>query len=71
MKNAECFKFVTVEGSLIWLHELGIRKVPYEKAVEKVIGKMKTKRSFLTLKDCKKEAEKNGKEILKLLKKMC
>jgi len=25
MKNAECFKFVSVEGSLIWLHALGLR----------------------------------------------
>ncbi|MBI2548818.1 hypothetical protein HYW21_05705 [Candidatus Woesearchaeota archaeon] len=23
VKNAECFKFVSVEGSLIWFHELG------------------------------------------------
>lgn len=66
VKNAECFKFVTVEGSLIWLHELGIRQVDYDKAKQKVIKKMEQKRSLLTLEDCIKEAEINCKEIIKL-----
>lgn len=66
VKNAECFKFVTVEGSLIWLHELGIRQIDYEEAKEKVIKKMEQKRSLLTLEDCIKEAEINCKEIIKL-----
>ncbi len=69
VKNAECFKFVTVEGSLIWLYELGRRHVPFEEAVEKVIEKMEQKRRLLTLKDCKKEAEKNCREIIKLFNK--
>lgn len=66
VKNAECFKFVTVEGSLIWLHELGIRQVDYEEAKDKVIKKMEQKRSLLTLEDCIKEAEINCKEIIRL-----
>lgn len=66
VKNAECFKFVTVEGSLIWLHELGIRQVEYDEAKEKVIKKMEQKRSLLTLEDCIEEAEINCKEIIKL-----
>jgi hypothetical protein len=66
VKNAECFKFVTVEGSLIFLHELGLRRVPLEEAAEMVIEKMKQKRSLLTLKDCKKEAAKNCGEILRI-----
>jgi hypothetical protein len=66
VKNAECFKFVTLEGSLIFLHELGLRQVPIEEAAEMVIEKMKQKRSLLTLKDCKKEAAKNCGEILRI-----
>lgn len=66
MKNAECFKFVTIEGSLIWLHELGLRGIPYEEAKEKVIKKMEQKRALLTLEDCIKEAEINCKEIIQL-----
>ncbi|HLD57646.1 MAG TPA: hypothetical protein VJA47_05030 [archaeon] len=70
VKNAECFKFVTVEGSLIWLYELGRREIPFEESVDRVLEKMEQKRSLLTLKDCKKEAEKNCKEILRLYKKL-
>ncbi len=66
VKNAECFKFVTVEGSLIWLHELGLRQVEYAEAKEKVIKKMEQKRNLLTLEDCIKEAEINCKEIKRL-----
>lgn len=66
VKNAECFKFVTVEGSLIWLHELGLRQIDYDEARDKVIKKMEQKRSLLTLEDCIKEAEINCKQIMKL-----
>lgn len=66
VKNAECFKFVTLEGSLIWLHELGLRQVEYEEAKEKVIKKMEQKRKLLTLEDCIKEAEINCQEIRRL-----
>lgn len=66
VKNAECFKFVTVEGSLILLHELGIRQVPFEEAVDKVIQKMNQKRALLTFDDCIKEAEENCTTILQL-----
>lgn len=66
VKNAECFKFVTIEGSLIWLHELGLRQIDYDEAKDKVIKKMEQKRKLLTLEDCIKEAEKNCEEIKKL-----
>ncbi len=66
VKNAECFKFVTIEGSLIWLHELGRRQVPFEQAIDKVLQKMEQKKSLLTLNDCKKEAEQNCKQITKM-----
>ena len=66
VKNAECFKFVTVEGSLIYLHEWGLRKVSYDEAREKVLQKMEQKRKLLTLEECVIEAEKNCIEIRKL-----
>jgi len=70
VKNAECFKFITVEGSLILLHELGIRQVPFEEAVEKVIQKMEQKKNLLTFDDCIKEAEENCNKILELFGRM-
>lgn len=66
VKNAECFKFVTVEGSLIWLHELWLRQVPFNEAVDKVIKKMEQKKSLLTLENCKIDAEKNCNKILEI-----
>ena len=68
VKNAECFKFVTVEGSLILLHELGIRQVHLEEAVNKVIQKMEQKKSLLTFDDCIQEAEENCNKILELFR---
>lgn len=70
VKNAECFKFVTVEGSLIWLHELGFRQVPFKEAVDKVIEKMEQKRKHLTFPDCIKEAEENCNKILEIFGRM-
>jgi hypothetical protein len=66
VKNAECFKFVTVEGCLVFLHELGSRHVPFNEAAKMVIEKMEQKRKLLTLEDCKKESEENCKRILEL-----
>lgn len=66
VKNAECFKFVTVEGALIYLHEWGLRQVSYEEAREKVLPKMDQKRKLLTLEECMTEAEKNCAEIRKI-----
>ncbi len=66
VKNAECFKFVTIEGSLIWLHELGIRQIPFAEAVDRVIQKMQEKKNLLTLDDCIQEAEENCNKITEL-----
>ena len=63
VKNAECFKFVTVEGSLIWLHECGFRKYTFPDAVSKVLHKTEQKFSLLTLTDCLKEAKLNRVKI--------
>jgi hypothetical protein len=59
MRNAECFKFVTLKGSLIWFHELGRRGRSYEDSVDKVINKMEQKRNLLTFPSSIKEAENN------------
>lgn len=52
IKNAECQKFITIEGALIWLHELGLRGYDFEKAKELVFYKMEQKKSLLTLDKC-------------------
>ncbi len=70
VKNAECFKFVTIEGSLIWLHELGLRQVPFDEAVDKVIKKMEQKKSLLTLDGCITEAEINCKKIIEIFNRL-
>jgi len=68
VKNAECFKFVTIEGCLILLHEFGLRQIPFKEASRKVIQKMEQKKSLLTLIDCIKESEKNCNIIVKIFK---
>ena len=66
MKNAECFKFVTIQGCLILLHDLGGRGWSFDESVAYVLYKMNQKRKLLTLEDCKREAEANCREIKKL-----
>lgn len=68
VKNAECFKFLTVQGSLILLHELGLRQVPFNEAVKKVIQKMDNKKDLLTLDECIKESKENCSKIQELFK---
>ncbi len=68
VKNAECFKFVTIEGSLIWLHDCGLRGYPFDDAVDKVLEKMRQKIKLLTLDDCIKEAESNCSKIVELFR---
>jgi len=52
IKNAECQKFITLEGALIWLHELALRGFDYEKSKELVFYKMNQKKALLTLEKC-------------------
>lgn len=68
VKNAECYKFITVEGSLIRLHELWLRWISLNESVEKVIQKMEQKKALLTLDACKAEAEESCREILRIFK---
>ncbi len=65
VKNAECFKFVTVEGSLIMLHMFGLRGLSFTESVNKVMQKIK----LLTLSDCVSEAKENCRKIEKIFKK--
>lgn len=66
IKNAECQKFVTIKGSLIWLHELGIREYNYEDAKKLVFYKMNQKKELLTLEKCAKIGEINCTKIINL-----
>ena len=66
MKNAECYKFVTLKGCLIFLHDLGNRQMTFKESVEYVLYKMNQKLKLLTFDDCKKEAEVNCKKIREL-----
>lgn len=66
-KNAECFKFLTLKGALISLHEFGRRGLPYERAVAEVISKMRQKLSYLSLPEQKREGKKNFVKIMKVL----
>ena len=70
MKNAECFKFVTLKGCLIYFKDLKKRGYLYDEAIKQVLHKMETKKQLLTLKECKKDAEKNCREIKKVFNDM-
>jgi hypothetical protein len=67
VKNAECFKFLTLKGALICLHDFGRRGLPYDLAVSEVIRKMQQKLSYLSLPQQKKEGKRNFVKIMKVL----
>jgi hypothetical protein len=66
VKNAECFKFLTVKGELILLHDMATRYMPFLEAVAFAKYKAKQKMGYITLKEVKPEAERNYKQILKI-----
>ncbi|MFH0829257.1 MAG: hypothetical protein V1907_03705 [Candidatus Kerfeldbacteria bacterium] len=66
MKNAECMKFVTVEGALFYFHELGRRGWSPKLSAKRVLLKMKQKLGYLTLPDCISIAKKNRRAIEQL-----
>lgn len=66
IKNTECQKFVTVEGALIWLHELGLRGFDYEKSKELVFYKMNQKKELLTLEKCIERGKNSCKKITEM-----
>lgn len=63
VKNAECYKFITLPWSLIFFHDLGTRQVWLSEAAEKVIKKMEQKQSLLTLESCIQETALTCKTI--------
>jgi hypothetical protein len=67
MKNAECFKFLTLEGVSLFLADLRRRGMTHDEAAEYALDKMNQKRQLLTLEDCKQEAEKHRELIMKVL----
>ena len=70
VKNAECYKFVTIKGALIFLHELGRRdKLGYKESIKEVLEKVDSKYKLLTFPECKEEAKKNVKIIKTIFKK--
>ena len=66
VRNAKCFKFVTVKGALVFLHELGRRKENYDNAVMMVLKKARQKQRLLSIPDCIKEGNRNVEEIRKM-----
>lgn len=68
VKNAECYKFITVKGSKIYFKELKKRGYTTEDAKKTVIEKMYSKKKLLTIPECKKDADKNCKEIITLFR---
>ena len=71
MKNAECMKFVTVDGVLYYFHDLGKRGWAPELSARRVLAKMNQKLGYLTLPDCISIAKKNRREIEKLFTPLC
>lgn len=63
MKNAECYKFITIRGALALLHNMGERGESFVKSMKYVIKKMRQKEKLLTLHECKAEAKENIKKI--------
>lgn len=68
MKNAEGFKFLSLEGAHIFLEDLQARGLTLEQAKKEVIRKMNQKFEYLTLPDCIDEAKRNMTVIKELIK---
>lgn len=67
MKNAECFKFLTLEGISLFLADLRRRGYTHDEAAEYAMDKMNQKMNLLTLTDCATEASRNREKILAIL----
>jgi hypothetical protein len=64
VRNAECYKFITIEGSLIYFHELGKRGISYNESKCQVLEKANEKYNLLSLRECIRD----GKDNLKVIK---
>ncbi len=70
MKNAECFKFLTIDGILALIHSLSSRKLlSFDETVEYSKSKAKQKLGYISLPGVRKEAQRSYKEIISLLDK--
>lgn len=67
VKNAEGFKFLSLEGAKEFLLDLQARGMNKEQAKKELIRKMKQKFGYLTLSDCISEARLNMDKILSSL----
>ncbi|MEK7608487.1 MAG: HD domain-containing protein [Patescibacteria group bacterium] len=67
MKSAECFKFITVQGAVIYLHDLGGRDLSLSDAVRQVRRKAKQKLGYIGLPGIKQEALRSFQATNKLL----
>ena len=67
VKHADCFKFLSLEGIVAFMHILGERNMPLNKAANFAKLKAKEKLGYISLPGMKKEANKNYKEVVLLL----
>ena len=67
VKNAECFKFLTLKGALVLLHDMGRRGLAYDEAMDFVIYKMKQKLGYLSLPREIREGRENFRKVLKII----
>ncbi len=70
MKNAECFKFLTIQGAIVFIHHLGNRGLTLEEAVEFAKSKASQKLSYISLSGVKATAKKSYQETNSLLNSM-
>ncbi len=67
VKNAECFKFLTVRGAVILLHEAGKRGMTFSEAVAYARSKATQKLRYISLPGVKREANQGYREVIALL----
>jgi hypothetical protein len=67
MKNAECFKFLTIKGCMALIHDVGTRGMSFEDAVEFAKYKANQKLGYISLSGVKAIAARSYKETMALL----
>ena len=67
--NADCYKFLTLRGIMLYLHSLGKSHLPYDQALDRITKKIAEKWKILSLTTCKKELSAEYKKIMHIMKK--
>lgn len=67
MKNAECFKFLTIKGCMILIHDVGTRGMSFQDAVEFAKYKANQKLPYISLPGVKAIANRSYKDTMSLL----